>query len=138
MIPLPIGLWFFSLASDIIMRVTGDSAWSACAFYTMAAGIIGALLAALPGFVDLYTMKPSPVKRIGIWHMSINLLVVVIFIIDLLWRSDNMTSMGPFMLSILGVLLLIVSGWLGGEMVYAHGVAVDSVDCKGSNELKMN
>jgi hypothetical protein len=32
----------------------------------------------------------------------------------------------PFVLSIFGVVLIAISGWLGGEMVFKHGVAVDS------------
>ncbi|HEY3308524.1 MAG TPA: DUF2231 domain-containing protein [Desulfuromonadaceae bacterium] len=127
LIPLPIGLWIFSLVCDILMIATGNVMWSLLALYSMAGGIIGALLAALPGFLDLYTMKPSPVKRIGIWHMSINLLIVVIYVADFLWRRSPAAGIGPFVLSCLAVALLTVSGWLGGEMVYVHGVAVEPV-----------
>jgi uncharacterized membrane protein len=31
----------------------------------------------------------------------------------------------PALLSVLGIILIAVSGWLGGEMVYVHGVAVE-------------
>jgi uncharacterized membrane protein len=31
----------------------------------------------------------------------------------------------PFVLSVVGVILITISGWLGGEMVFRHGVAVD-------------
>jgi len=29
----------------------------------------------------------------------------------------------PVLVSLIGILLLAVSGWLGGEMVFVHGVA---------------
>lgn len=32
----------------------------------------------------------------------------------------------PLWLSLIGVGLLAVSGWLGGKMVYVHGIAVDA------------
>lgn len=125
LIPLPVGLWIFSLICDIIMLATGDELWQAMAFYTMAGGIIGGLVAALPGLIDLVTMHQSPEKRIGIWHMSINLAVVVIYGIDFMWRRADPGHLGQFALSLVAVLLLAVSGWLGGEMVYVYGTAVD-------------
>ena len=32
----------------------------------------------------------------------------------------------PVALSVLGVVLICISGWLGGQMVFKHGVAVDT------------
>jgi uncharacterized membrane protein len=125
LIPLPIGLWIFSLAADIIHLVTQDQIWWTIALYSMAGGIIGALIAALPGFVDLFTMHRSPEKKIGLWHMGINLLIVVIYVFDFLWRRSSPGSFGQMALSMVAILLLAVSGWLGGEMVYVHGTAVD-------------
>ncbi|UFS72132.1 DUF2231 domain-containing protein [Geomonas sp. RF6] len=131
LIPLPIGLWLFSLFCDVMTLRTGSGVWKSCAFYTMAGGVAGALLAALPGAWDLYRMRPSRAKRIGIWHMCINLTVVTLYAVNLWWRWRFCSwSIRPLELglSVLAVLLLAVSGWLGGEMVYVHGVAVDPVD----------
>jgi uncharacterized membrane protein len=54
LIIFPIGLWIFSLACDLI-RPAGASAdaWSIVAFFSMIGGLIGALCAAVPGFIDL-------------------------------------------------------------------------------------
>ncbi|SNB46692.1 DUF2231 domain-containing protein [Geobacter sp. DSM 9736] len=128
LIPLPIGLWIFSLVCDIIMLSTGNPLWSILSLYTMAGGIIGALFAALPGLVDLFTLNPSFVKRLGIWHMGVNLIIVLLYVINFLWRREILTeSAGPFILSLISVMLLGISGWLGGELVYVHGVAVEPV-----------
>ncbi|RQW78334.1 MAG: DUF2231 domain-containing protein [Geobacter sp.] len=130
LIPFPIALWVFSLICDILWLWTGNLFWSTFALYTIEGGIIGALIAALPGFVDLFTMHPSPVKRIGIWHMSINLTLVVLYVVNFLWRRGMPFGMEvwQFVLSLLSVALLTVSGWLGGEMVYVHGAGVEPVD----------
>lgn len=132
LVPIPIGLWIFSLVCDILLHAKGDPIWSTLALYSMAGGIIGALLAAVPGLIDLLSMSPSPTKKIGIWHMVINLVVVVLYVGNFLLRveSTGPAGSGPFILSILAILLLVVSGWLGGELVYVHGVAVDPVNGK--------
>ena len=55
LIVFPIGLWFFSLACDLI-RLAGatNDAWSIVAFYAMVGGLFGALVAAVPGFIDSF------------------------------------------------------------------------------------
>jgi uncharacterized membrane protein len=131
LVPLPIGLWIFSLVCDLIRFMDGDAIWSTVALYALAGGIIGAVMAALPGLIDLLTMSASKAKQIGIWHMAINLTLVVMYLLNFFWRRNaEPGAMGPLALSIVAVLLLGVSGWLGGEMVYVHGVAVEPVEGK--------
>jgi len=127
LVALPIGLWIFSLVSDVIYVMEwGGVIWNDVAFYTMAGGLVGALLAAVPGLIDLLAMSSGKVKTIGIWHMCINLLVVALFAINLWLRYQSAAGAAPpVWLSVIGVVLLGVSGWLGGEMVYVHGVAVE-------------
>lgn len=126
LVVFPIGLWIFSLVSDIIYRMGwGPAVWNDVAFYTLAGGIVGALLAAVPGLIDLLAMSGKS-KTIGIWHMCVNLIAVAIFAASLWMRTSNAPGATlPFALSIVGVVLLGVSGWLGGEMVYVRGVGVE-------------
>jgi uncharacterized membrane protein len=128
LVPLAIGLWIFSLVCDIVFFSKGTVIWSTLALYTIAGGIIGALLAALPGLYDLYHLKSSEAKRIGLWHMGINLSLVTLYVLNFLWRLNAGAAVGPFILSIVAVIGLAVSGWLGGEMVYNYGVGVVPVD----------
>lgn len=127
LVALPIGLWIFSLVSDVIyMMGWGGPIWNDVAFYTMAGGVAGALFAAVPGLIDLLSITNSQVKKIGIWHMCINLAVVALYAINLWLRySAPANASPPIWLSVIGILLLGISGWLGGEMVYVHGVAVE-------------
>jgi hypothetical protein len=63
-IPLPIGLWIFSLVSDLIFKLGyGGPVWNAVAFYTLGGGIVGAFIAAVPGFVDLTGLTNPQVDR---------------------------------------------------------------------------
>lgn len=123
LVVFPIGLFIFSFICDLISLGSADPVWNAVAYYTMAGGIIGGVAAAIPGFVDLFSLPPSRARSVGIVHMSINLIVVALFAINL-WTRANAApdALGPIWLSAIGVVLLAISGWLGGEMVYVHGV----------------
>lgn len=128
-IVFPIGLWIFSLICDLVSLAIADpdvaATWSVVAFFTMVGGIVGALAAAVPGFIDLLSITQPDVKKIAITHMSINLAVVAIYAINIWLRLRGMETGLPVGLSVLTVLMLAVSGWLGGEMVHVHGVGVE-------------
>ena len=133
LVVFPIGLWVFSLVCDLIRLsgVTGD-AWSTVAFFSMVGGFVGALCAAVPGFIDLLYYKGGapPVKKIALTHMAINLTVVVLHALNIRLRASVRSSISsgmstPVVLSIVGVMLLVVSGWLGGQMVQVYGVSVE-------------
>lgn len=127
LVAFPIGLWIFSLVCDLIFLLGwGGLVWKDVAYYTIAGGIVGALLAAVPGLVDLLSISDPKVKRIGVWHMSINLLAVGLFAVNFFLRGGATPEAKlPLTLSAIGVVLIGISGWLGGEMVYVHGVAVE-------------
>ena len=126
LVPIAIGGFILSLVFDLVCRFTGHSdPWVVVAYYTMVGGIVGALAAAVFGFVDLLSLPPGPIKKTGVTHMTINLIVVVLFICNAWMRHgssnpDNTT----FLMSLVGVGLLAISGWLGGKMVYEAGVGV--------------
>lgn len=126
LVPVPIGLWLFSLVSDIIYLSGGAPIWLDLAFYTMAGGIIGALAAAIPGLVDFLSLRERKTSRIAAAHMTLNLTLVVLYAVNLWLRTrPDVVLRTPFTLSIIGIVLLVISGWLGGELVYVHGVAVE-------------
>jgi len=135
LVSFPIGLWIFSLVTDILYRWSGNGTWALVAYYSMAGGIVGALLAAVPGFVDYLALKPSRVKDIALWHMFINVSAVILFSINLYLRTVTPDVTGPFILSIIGVLAILVSGWLGGQMVYVHGYGVDEKEICGHEDI---
>jgi uncharacterized membrane protein len=96
----------------------------------LAAGIIGGLLAAVPGIIDWLAIKDREVKKIGDWHARLNIIALLIFAASLYLRSRygaswvNGSQTIPFLLSLVGVILIGISGWLGGDLAYKHGVGV--------------
>ena len=127
LVTIPIGLWLFSLVCDVVFRFGGGGdQWQTVAFYTMVGGVVGALLAAIPGIIDMLSLPKYP-KRTAIMHMALNLTVVGLYVINIFVRLGNPQNVDlPMWLSLIAVALLSVSGWLGGKLVYEHGVAVDN------------
>ena len=127
LIVFPVGLLIFSLICDLISTRSADPAtWALVAFYTMVGGFIGALVAAVPGLIDLLSLADKAIKKTAITHMSINLVAVALYAVNIWLRASATTNTGtPLLLSVVGVALLAVSGWLGGKMVHEHGVGVD-------------
>jgi uncharacterized membrane protein len=125
LVSIPIGLFVFSLVADIAARLGWGEAWPAVALYCMGGGIVGALLAAVPGFIDLVSMTDEKVKKTGLTHMAVMLVVVTLYVVNFALRWRGMPADGmPFALSVIGIVLLLAGGWLGGHMVFVHGVAV--------------
>jgi uncharacterized membrane protein len=126
LVPIPIGLWIFSLVCDLFHAGgSANPAWTTVAFYCMGAGIVGALAAALPGLIDLLSLPAGP-RKIAVLHMSINLTVVALYVINFWMRMQTPGSPGKLVwLSLISVGLLAISGWLGGKMVYELGIAVN-------------
>ena len=126
LIPFPIALWIFSLASDLIYLFGfGGPVWKDIALYTMVGGIVGGVAAALPGYIDYRSLSDPVIVRVAQMHMIINVALIILFTIEAGLRILNGTeALLPVFLSALGVAGLGVSGWLGGELVYVQGVAV--------------
>ena len=136
LVTLPIGMWVFSIAADLIaLRSASPDTWHAAALYTMVGGIIGAVAAAVPGLIDLMSLRDDAIKRTALKHMGINLTVVVLFVINAWMRSNGSLSPNAALgLSVVAIALLLVSGWLGGKMVYEAGVAVHAEDTAASTD----
>ena len=130
LVALPIGMWVFSLAADLIgMRAANPDTWHAAALYSMVGGIIGALAAAVAGVIDMLSLEDRAIKHTAIKHMSINLFIVALYVVNAWMRSHDSISPGAALgLSVISIVLLLVSGWLGGKMVYEAGVAVHAAD----------
>lgn len=125
----PIGLWVFALVCDIVAAAGGTGAWSTVALYSVAGGIVGAVVAAVPGVIDYFSIDETAMRRIANYHLLVNIGALVIFTINL-WSRFELppTSIVPLILSVLGVIGIGIGGWLGGEMVYIKGMGVVAVD----------
>jgi uncharacterized membrane protein len=129
LVTIPIGAWVASLVFDIIGLVSEDpSAYVVGARVLILIGIVGAVLAAAIGLVDFAQLaKGTAARKTATVHMVLNLGVLALFVVNLLVRwsaDDDEVSIVGFILSIIGLGALGVSGWLGGKLAYHYGVRV--------------
>jgi nitrite reductase/ring-hydroxylating ferredoxin subunit/uncharacterized membrane protein len=98
-------------------------------FWAIAAGIGTALLAAIFGFVEFSSIRRDhPGKKYAVAHMLLNLASVGLYALSLYLRreafGDVRTPTGAFAASLVGFLLLMISGYIGGHLIYNDGIAV--------------
>jgi uncharacterized membrane protein len=86
-------------------------------------------LTALTGLVDwLQITRGTPLWRTATLHLVTMLSATVVFLVALLWGHKGYThaavESGPFALTLIGFALLTLGGWLGGSIVFGHGMRV--------------
>ncbi|MFQ6331725.1 DUF2231 domain-containing protein [Nocardia sp. CWNU-33] len=131
LVTVPIGAWVASLVFDVASRLVDDPDFLARgSMWLIAIGVLGALAAAAIGLLDLLAIPTgTPAFRTGLVHMSLNLAVVLVFAVGFLWRRTGdgphgAVSWGPLLLSVVALLALAVSGYLGGKLAFRYGVRV--------------
>ena len=129
LIVFPLGLFIIALIFDILYLITDNQDFAVVAFWNITAGIVGGLIAAIPGLIDWLSIPAGTrAKMIGMWHGIGNVVVVALFAVAWLLRYGNdgrePTTL-TFILVLVAVALGGVTGWLGGELVDRLGVGVD-------------
>lgn len=128
LIPFPLALWPTSFIFNVLGAFFDSFALHQAAYYMALAGCIGAALAAIPGAIDLFTAVPpkTETRRIGVMHGALNVAALVVWVVSLYSRQGGggMTYLA-YITAGIGMIILGVSGWLGGELVYKHRVGVE-------------
>jgi uncharacterized membrane protein/nitrite reductase/ring-hydroxylating ferredoxin subunit len=128
LVTFPIAFFVSAFISDLILIITDRVFFGQMAKYLEAGGIIFGVIAAVPGIIDYFGAVPpesSAMKR-ATKHGLLNISMLFIFIMALLLRMKSDVS--TFTLLILegaGVVMLTVSGWLGGTLVHRNQIGVD-------------
>ncbi|HEU4870357.1 MAG TPA: DUF2231 domain-containing protein [Pyrinomonadaceae bacterium] len=128
LIPFPLALWATSFVVDVLFYFLRHPTLLVISKFMLAAGCIGALAAAIPGFIDWLAIKNSEVKKAANWHARLNVIALIVFAISFFLRLGSYSHLVgrkltiPFLLSLVGVILITISGWLGGELVFRYGI----------------
>ena len=127
LITLPIGLFVATLLFDVVFWQTGTEMWATASLWLLGAGLIAAALAAVTGLID-FTGDARIRQLNDAWHHAIgNVILVLIQVFSFYQRYRYGTSaVVPLglSLSLVAVLLMLFTGWKGGELVFRHRVAV--------------
>jgi nitrite reductase/ring-hydroxylating ferredoxin subunit/uncharacterized membrane protein len=128
LVAFPIAFFVGTFLFDVVGLINGDASLHDTACRVEGAGIIFALLAAVPGVIDyIYTVPPkSSAKSRATKHGLINVSNVVLFTFVLFYRqSHNANIYIVAVLELVGVAILSVAGWMGGTLVHRNQIGVD-------------
>jgi uncharacterized membrane protein len=126
-VPLAIGFYFGVFGADLVYAHTADLFWARMAFWLLAAGFVMSSLASLGGSIDF--IGDPAIRQIGAawWHFGGNALVGLVSATDLYLRYVDGAETGShnfLWMSALVAVLLIFTGWMGGQMVFKYRVGV--------------
>jgi uncharacterized membrane protein len=128
LIAFPIGLLMLAPVWDALGWIRDEPMWWAIGFWTSAAGLALGVLASVAGFVDLLALPDgSRAGRVAVNHMMVMCCALGAFFISVMLRNGVAALHGGklatvFALDAFGCATLVVGGWLGGELVFRHGV----------------
>lgn len=129
LVAFPIGLFITSLVFDLIAFAGHRPSLAAAAWYCIVAGLVAGACAAVAGVVDLFGVVPpaSSGRTRGYKHAILNVILMVLFLVVVIHRGGPraMPDGTSLIVSAIGVVVLLISGWLGGTLVYRNQIGVD-------------
>lgn len=129
LVPFPIAFLAATLFADVAYWASRGPLWAAAGPWLLGAAIVMALLAAVAGLTDFLGSDRVRAMSDAWQHMMGNVVAVVLAIVSfgirLTYGPEAMVLPWGLLLSLTIVLILLFTGWKGGEMVYRHGVGVE-------------
>lgn len=128
LIPFPLAFFTGTFLADLLGYLAQKPALWQTGFYLGIAGVGFGLLAAVPGLIDYrYTVPPdSSAKKRAMQHGILNTTTVLLFLGAWFYRqSEEGFSLIVLAMEALGVVLMMIAGWLGGTLVYRNQIGVD-------------
>lgn len=129
LIVFPLAFLVGTLATDVIFLFTGDEFWARGSFWLIIAAVVTGVFAALFGLVDFALNARIRRLRVAWLHGGGNAIVLTLAAFSVILRADDPVEAAlpwGLILSFVITVLLVVTGWYGGELVYKHGVGVDT------------
>ena len=124
LVPFPIVCFILALVCDVLYT-RGHAELASASRWLLGIGLVMAALAAIAGLTDFFGEKRIQGSD-AIKHMLANVTAVVLELVNFFLRLNNDASIGKIgvYLSIVVVLILLYSGWKGGDLVFRHGMGV--------------
>lgn len=128
LIPFPIAFFTGTLLAHAGGLLLEQETWLYTATWLNAAGIVGAVLATIPGVIDyLHTVPPqSSAKKRAAQHGLLNVTMLLLFILTFVYRRQEAPNEVLLLAGeILGIVLMLIAGWMGGTLVHRNQIGVD-------------
>jgi uncharacterized membrane protein len=127
LVPFPIVCFVGAFVTDIVYWRSMSFIWETFSVWLLTAGLVMAGFAMIAGLIDFAANRRIRELRSAWIHALGNGLVVALALINVFVHSrDGYTAVVPtgIILSGIVVFIMMITGWLGGEMVYRHRVGV--------------
>lgn len=115
----PLGLFAMALIFDTANLLGGPDILGALAYWNIVAGLVGGILAAAAGAIDLAFVRRAAAKRLGVLRALLNMGVLILFAVILMVRvgnPDRTAGAGLYFLELLAVAISGFGAWFGGEL----------------------
>jgi uncharacterized membrane protein len=126
----PLALLPAAVAADLLGRATGSETLRAMGRVLMPAAAASAAVAAVTGLVAQEEVTAEGVAQdLLVTHRNLNISLVTLSTALAAWRlRSERPSTGYLALALAGLGAMSYSAYLGGKMVYEHGVGVKPAD----------
>ncbi|WP_424974122.1 DUF2231 domain-containing protein [Methylobacterium brachiatum] len=127
LVPIPIVCFVGTLVTDIAYWSTANMQWANFSAWLLSIGLVASVFAGLAGAIDFFGDRTIRRLRPAWIHASGNALALILAIVNAFVHSrDAYTSVVPtgLILSALVVVILMVTGWNGAELIHQHRVGV--------------
>jgi uncharacterized membrane protein len=127
--PAPLVCFVGTLITDLAYWRTAEMQWANMSAWLLTAGLLVSVLVVIAGVIDFFgsrrvrTLRPAWIHAVG------DTLALALAVLNAFVHSrDAYTSVVPLglFLSLLVVVILCVTSWSGGSLVYRYGVGVRS------------
>ena len=125
LVPFPIVCFVGALVTDIAYWRSAQMMWADFSAWLLLIGLVMGGFAAIAGLTDFLGNRLIRAQQPAWPHMVGNLVMWLLALLNAFVHTrDAWTSVVPvgLILSLLTVLILPVTGWLGWALVYRHGV----------------
>jgi uncharacterized membrane protein len=126
LIPFPIVCFILTFVADVIFTRTHDTTWATASVWLLVVGLVFAALAAIAGLTDFLGDDRVRGSSDAVKHMLANVTAVVLELVNVIlrWRDTGFIDSAGVYISGIVVLILLYSGWKGGDLVFRHGIGV--------------
>jgi uncharacterized membrane protein len=142
LVVFPIALYTATVACLLVYTVAHDVFWFRAAMTANMAGVVMAIIAVIPGVIDLFVAIPrdTPARTTGYKHAGLNGLANVLFLCSAVllggeWADRDRSAAVwdfaialPLGLAVVGLLCTLIAGWFGWRLVQSYHVGIDEED----------